>query len=150
MYSQSQLDPEVLAKQRRTQGAISGAAGIYDAISGGVGQRQAEGDIEGFVQEFDESDFDFAASADSTEEDVDIAVEDDVLALAAGALLVARAVHVAEDVREDAVGPVARHRVEDAVEHIHDQVEDQQEGGVGDHHPHDLLRHGQCRSVPRC
>ena len=39
----------------------------------------AEGDIEGFVEEFDESDFDFAASADSTEEDVDIAVEDEDL-----------------------------------------------------------------------
>jgi len=53
MYSQSQLDPEVLAKQRRTQGAISGVAGIADAISGGIGQSQAEGDIDRFGAEAD-------------------------------------------------------------------------------------------------
>ncbi len=50
---QSQVNPEVLAKQRRQQGVISGVAGIADAISGGVGQRQAEGDIETFGAEAD-------------------------------------------------------------------------------------------------
>ena len=50
---QSQLNPEVLAKQRRTQGAISGVAGIADAIGGGIGQRQAEGDIDRFGAEAD-------------------------------------------------------------------------------------------------
>ena len=50
---QSQLNPEVLAKQRRQQGVISGIAGIADTISGGAGQRQAEGDIERFGAEAD-------------------------------------------------------------------------------------------------
>lgn len=53
MYSQSQLDPEVLAKQRRQQGVISGVAGGADAILGGIGQRQAEGDIDRFGAEAD-------------------------------------------------------------------------------------------------
>ena len=50
---QSQLNPEVLAKQRRQQGVISGMAGIADTISGNIGQRQAEGDIERFGAEAD-------------------------------------------------------------------------------------------------
>ena len=50
---QSQLNPEVLAKQRRQQGVISGVAGIADAIGGGIGQRQAEGDIDRFGAEAD-------------------------------------------------------------------------------------------------
>jgi len=50
---QSQINPEVLAKQRRQQGVISGIAGIADTISGGIGQRQAEGDIERFGAEAD-------------------------------------------------------------------------------------------------
>lgn len=50
---QSQINPEVLAKQRRQQGVISGVAGIADTISGGIGQRQAEGDIETFGAEAD-------------------------------------------------------------------------------------------------
>jgi hypothetical protein len=53
MYSQSQLDPEVLAKQRRQQGIISGVAGGIDAISGAIGQKQAESDIERFGAESD-------------------------------------------------------------------------------------------------
>ena len=40
-------------KQARTQGAISGVAGIADAISGGIGQSQAEGDIDRFGAEAD-------------------------------------------------------------------------------------------------
>jgi hypothetical protein len=54
------MDPEDRAvyqaqqnKQARTQGAVSGIAGIYDTISGGIGQRQAEGDIDRFGAEAD-------------------------------------------------------------------------------------------------
>tara|TARA_R110002049_G_scaffold192890_3_gene361783 strand:+ start:11379 stop:12443 length:1065 start_codon:yes stop_codon:yes gene_type:complete len=54
------MDPEDRAvyqaqqnKQARTQGAVSGIAGIYDTISGNIGQRQAEGDIERFGAEAD-------------------------------------------------------------------------------------------------
>jgi len=50
---QSQIDPEVLAKQRRQQGIISGVAGGIDAISGAIGQKQAESDIERFGAESD-------------------------------------------------------------------------------------------------
>ena len=50
---QSQINPEVLAKQRRQQGIISGIAGGIDAISGAIGQKQAESDIERFGAESD-------------------------------------------------------------------------------------------------
>ena len=50
---QSQINPEVLAKQRRQQGIISGGAGIADTIFGGIGQRRAERDIERFGAEAD-------------------------------------------------------------------------------------------------
>ena len=52
-------DPEKAAyleqqqKQRRTGAAITGAAGIADIIGGGIGQRQAEGDIDMYGAESD-------------------------------------------------------------------------------------------------
>ena len=43
---QSQVDPAILSKQRRNQALLTGGASIFDAISGGVGQRNAESDID--------------------------------------------------------------------------------------------------------
>jgi len=64
-----------------------------------------EGDIEGFIEEFDEDDFDFAASADSTEEDIDIAVEDeDLLFLVLSKLDDDGALFVIEE--DDAIVPI--------------------------------------------
>jgi hypothetical protein len=65
----------------------------------------AEGDIEGFVEEFDVNDFDFAASADSTEEDVDIAVKDeDLIFLVVSKLDDDGALFVIEE--DDAIAPI--------------------------------------------
>ena len=65
----------------------------------------AEGDIVGFVEEFDEDDFDFAASADSTELDIDIAVEDeDLLFLVLSKLDDDGALFIIEN--DDAIAPI--------------------------------------------
>jgi len=65
----------------------------------------AEGDIEGFVEEFDEDNFDFAASADSTEQDIDVAVEDeDLLFLVLSKLDDDGALFIIED--DDAIVPI--------------------------------------------
>ena len=65
----------------------------------------AEGDIVGFVEEFDENDFDFAASADSTEQDIDIAVEDeDLLFLVLSKLDDDGALFIIEN--DDAIAPI--------------------------------------------
>ena len=59
-YMMAGMDPEEraayqeqLQHQRRTGSMISGAAGIADIIGGGIGQRQAEGDIEAMGAESD-------------------------------------------------------------------------------------------------
>ena len=43
---QSQQNPELLAKQRRNQALLTGGASIFDTISGGIGQKNAEADID--------------------------------------------------------------------------------------------------------
>tara|TARA_E500000305_G_scaffold103583_1_gene99188 strand:+ start:1188 stop:2240 length:1053 start_codon:yes stop_codon:yes gene_type:complete len=49
---QSQLN-QITPEQRRMQAAITGGAGLADLIVGGIGQRRAEQDIEGFGAEAD-------------------------------------------------------------------------------------------------